>query len=126
MNLSIKAMIGPYIQRDTYRKVISLLLLIGGILSFTAEAQSPKVGTIRGRLEVKGSEDLADIAISLDGTRYRTLTDEQGNFELLNVPFGKYRLNISSLFIDPEQHKIVLNKTLLELRYRMKSTHTEL
>ena len=126
MILSIKTMIGPYIQRDTYRKVISLLLLIGGILSFTAEAQSPKVGTIRGRLEVKGSEDLADIAISLDGTRYRTLTDEQGNFELLNVPFGKYRLNISSLFIEPEQHKIVLNKPLLELRYRVKSTHTEL
>ncbi|WP_363317156.1 TonB-dependent receptor, partial [uncultured Porphyromonas sp.] len=119
-------MIYTFIQRDTYRKVISLLLFIGGILSFTAEAQSPKVGTIRGRLEVKGSEDLEDIAISLDGTKYRTLTDDQGNFELLGVPYGIYRLNISSLFIEPEQHKIVLNKPLLELRYQIKASHTEL
>lgn len=126
MNLSIKVMIYTFIQRDTYRKVISLLLFIGGILSFTAEAQSPKVGTIRGRLEVKGSEDLEDIAISLDGTKYRTLTDDQGNFELLGVPYGIYRLNISSLFIEPDQHKIVLNKPLLELRYQIKASHTEL
>lgn len=86
MSLSIKVLIYNLIRRDAYRNIICLLLLIGGMLSFTAEAQSPKVGTIRGRLEGQGREDLAAITISLDGTSYHTLTDEQGNFELRDIP----------------------------------------
>ena len=126
MSLSINILTYNIIRRHANCKVISLLLLIGGILSFTAEAQSTKVGTIRGRLEGHGSEDLAAITISLDGTAYHTLTDEQGNFELSDIPLGKYLLNITSLFIEPEQHKIVLNKPLLELHYQVTSSQTEL
>ena len=127
MSLYIKVPIYNIIQQYKLRKVaISLLFLLGGLLSLTAQAQSQEVGTIRGRLEGKGGDDLAFITIWLEGTNYHTLTDEQGNFELRKVPRGKYLLHISSLSIESQQHNITLNTSLLELQYQVKASQHEL
>lgn len=52
-------------------------------------------GTIRGRLQVAGvlfNTPASFTSVTIDGTRYRTTTDINGNFVFENLPLGTYTL----------------------------------
>lgn len=58
------------------------------------------LGSLHGRVTtlVPGDED--GVVVSLEGTRYRTVTVSGGDYELLNVPAGSYTLSFSKVGYD--------------------------
>src|SRR5579864_6683167 len=52
----------------------------------------PQSSGIRGRLTGKNNEPLAGAFVSLTGTSFKTITDNNGDFVLQHVPPGEYTI----------------------------------
>jgi len=57
-------------------------------------------GRITGVVEERGGEGVGQGRVELTGTHFRARTDQVGNFELQEVPAGRYRLRWSSAILD--------------------------
>lgn len=114
------------IQRKLPQIKTIFVVLLCLFVQSVAQGQSPQVGTIKGEIKIKGGGDAADIAVSLDGTRFRTLTDDAGRFELKGVPYGRYKVNISSIFIKSKQESVNVTKPQVKVSYEVEQSHTEL
>ncbi len=60
--------------------------------------------------------------ISLEGTRYSALTDEDGRFKLEGVPEGEYVIRAKRIGYETARKKIKLNKKILKLNLSLKKT----
>jgi TonB-linked SusC/RagA family outer membrane protein len=72
------------------------LLLLGGIMAETAEAQE-NFGRVVGRVTASTGQPLAAANVLLVGTGIGSLTNRDGSFLLLRVPPGTYELQASSI-----------------------------
>jgi cellulose 1,4-beta-cellobiosidase len=70
-------------------------------------------GNISGRISVSvaGYDSLGvrNAVVSLDGTGFSTSTDNDGNFTLVNVPFGDYQLVVSAAGMDNLTQNVEFN-----------------
>jgi outer membrane receptor protein involved in Fe transport len=105
-------------------KTISLLFLL--LLATTLHAGI--TGKIAGRVvDAETGEALIGTNISLEGTKRGTMTDENGQFYLLNLPPGKYTLRFSMIGYE----KQILNEVRVSsdyttsLKVELKSTVIE-
>src|SRR5687768_16918896 len=91
------------------KKFISLLLVLNFI---TANAQSVG-GILRGKVTTQ-SEALEFATVGLLKTSFTATTSRQGEFELKNIPEGKYQLRISALSYEYFQTEVVItaNQTI--------------
>ncbi|MFC2175447.1 TonB-dependent receptor domain-containing protein [Bacteroidota bacterium] len=79
--------------------------------SFCAQSQE---GTISGSV-TDGVTSVPFANVILSGSIFGASADENGYFELKNIPFGKYQLQISSVGFVPFSKKVVLNSKSLQL-----------
>ncbi len=60
----------------------------------------PLLGQVKSRISGQvytSNQTLAFVTVGLEGTTYGTITDEQGFFEIRNVPAGSYELKVSAI-----------------------------
>jgi iron complex outermembrane receptor protein len=81
----------------SFHKIFSLAILTVLLLfnSGFAIAQQTK-GTIKGHIKIYNDGPAENVSVILKGTKYGTITDENGDFSL-RVPQGKYTLLISQV-----------------------------
>jgi outer membrane receptor for ferrienterochelin and colicins len=71
-------------------RIVGLLLMFWGADAFG------QTGSVRGSVS-DGSAPIPFANVVLKGTSYGASASENGDFELRNIPFGKYQLQISSV-----------------------------
>lgn len=87
-------------------RFITLLLPLL-IYSWYALAQQP-LQKIRGTvIDRASSAALPFVTVSILNSKYAGITDEMGNFELRNVPIGRYTIQVSLTGYEPSQVKEV-------------------
>ncbi len=84
--------------------IITLSLLF--ILPFAAFSQ--QIGTVKGRIINGNGRPIANVNVSLSGTRLGDATDSSGSFIISNVPPGEYYLNITSIQFEDKKELIVV------------------
>src|SRR5688572_9486605 len=97
------------------------------ILNFVAANAKSVRATYTGRVTAQG-EALEFATVGLLKTSFTATTTQQGEFELKNVPDGKYQLRISALSYEYFQTEVVLadnqtvtlNVDLIPLASKMK------
>ncbi len=64
----------------------------------------------------------------MSGTSFGTVSNQDGNFELTNIPYGKYELVVSILGYEAQSKKITLNasNSSLQLDFDLKEAATNL
>jgi iron complex outermembrane receptor protein len=75
-------------MRFVWIRAVVLLVLLA------PPAQAARDGELRGRVSGAGGAALARATVSLDGTGFRTLTDDTGAYALVGVPVGTYTLRV--------------------------------
>ena len=61
---------------------------------FSTSILFAQTGTITGNIvDAKTKEKLVGAIVEIDGMQFKTVTDNEGNFKIKNVPAGVYRLN---------------------------------
>lgn len=71
------------------------------------EAQTNN-GTIQGTIQSSRQETLAGISVQLSGIKLGTTTDEDGYFQLKNIPAGNYTLTISGISYKLSKENIIV------------------
>lgn len=77
---------------------------------------------------VSGDQPLEFATVGLVGTKYGTVTNTKGFYELRNIPPGDYRLMVSSIGYTPKKHEVTIAKatTRLEINIRLEESVSKL
>lgn len=78
-------------KEQPFRELIRVLMDSNGD-SDASEIMLSTLGAIHGRATISGSGDQSGTTVLLEGTRHRTVTDAEGNYEIINVEPGNYDL----------------------------------
>ena len=81
-------------------------------VGFTIYAQK---GKISGTVTFDNKEQVANALIILQGTEKSTATDEDGNFTIYNVAYGKYTLEISTYEAEKKTIVLTVNSSLAKI-----------
>ncbi len=92
-----------------YKAAIFLFFILFG---FSVLGQE---GTISGTLIYEKNQPATDVFVFLKGTKFSTVTDENGKFTFNKIPFGNYILETNSLEAQNSSQNIELNKALLQI-----------
>ena len=86
-------------QRLCYTKTMLLWGAIGLLLASGAtEAAAQRTGTVRGVVLAEGTgRPIVNAQVAVLATRIGTLTDREGQYEIVNVPEGSVRLQIRAI-----------------------------
>ncbi|WP_264552676.1 TonB-dependent receptor [Flavobacterium sp. N2038] len=91
-----------------YKFTISLLSFCFFLLTSTIISAQEKA-TIKGKITVSHDDSPEAISIALKGTRFGTITDENGNYKIKNVKPGTYTLKVSAIGYSSTEKKITVN-----------------
>ncbi len=100
-----------------------ILFVLFTFLSFSVYAS----GVVKGKITSENSS-LEFVSVGLSGTSFGSVSDQDGNFELTNIPFGKYELVVSMLGYVSQSKSITLNanSNSLQLNFDLKEAATSL
>lgn len=101
------------------KNYVQLLLLFATLPLF---AQN---GTIKGKLTQNG-EPVPAVSIIVNPVNKVLSADNDGNYEVANLPYGNYELIFSSVGSKNERRKVVLNKPEIILDIAMQDENTSL
>ncbi len=100
-----------------------VMILLAVSLFFTVLAADTLVGKV---IDSKTSKAVAGAAITIDGTRLGTVSDENGKFSIPNLEPQKYAITIARIGYKSEKVKIDLNKRQhLMIKLSSKAYETE-
>lgn len=91
------------ISNTTMKRKIHLLLICLGLGSGIALAQT---GGIRGKITSADGNPVESVTVHLKGTRYGTLSTDEGTYELKNIKTGEYTLQISLIGLETREQAI--------------------
>lgn len=91
------------IQKIRYISAAVLMLILGT----QCLAQQ---GTLKGDVQFKNGEVAVAVAVQLVNTEFRTMTDADGRFQITNIPFGEYTIQLSSIEIEKTAFSQTINK----------------
>jgi iron complex outermembrane recepter protein len=98
--------------------------LIAILIGFTAAAQT---GSIKGKILTIKAEELIGASVVIQNTTFGTSTDNEGNFQISNVPVGKYIIVVSSIGFTASSKEVeVLAGKELYLKLEMEEDQTTL
>jgi len=87
-------------------QLISLLLCV----ALTSHAQT---GSVKGRvIDAKTFKPLAFATVYMNQTTLGTVTNEQGDFDMKNIPVGMFDLVVSYLGYQPYQTRVTINDSI--------------
>jgi Fe(3+) dicitrate transport protein len=88
-----------------------LLLVVGFAAAGNLPGVNTAAGSVQGLVLAKDTnEPLIGASIIVEGTRFGTATNEQGNFILANVPVGTYTLTVSMLGYKEEPFAVTIRE----------------
>lgn len=80
--------------------ILALVLAMASINAAIAANPIREGNMISGHVLVKGSEENIPYAtVLIVGSGQGTVSNEEGQFELKNLPAGKYRINLKPLWV---------------------------
>lgn len=88
------------------KKTILSLLVLSSICVF---AQSSNNGSIRGKVLTNGNEPIEGANVVVAGTQFGTATKSDGSFDIPNIQFGNYVLDISMIGYSKKSIPITLD-----------------
>jgi outer membrane receptor for ferrienterochelin and colicins len=92
-----------------------LTILLGSLYVLAIHAHPQHMSTIEGTVIDKTTQEpLSYINISLEGTQYQTISDENGYFILKNIHEGKYIIHIHNLGYETLRKEIVLEANVVK------------
>lgn len=83
--------------------LLSLLLMVVHLF-----AENSGKGNIKGTLKDEAGNPLTNLSVSLQNTTRGTVSDENGDYELRNVPEGVYMLIVSAVNVQHAQKEITV------------------
>ena len=95
-------------------KILLILLLFGGL------AQAQQTGSILGQITANG-EFMEFVNVQVEGTDLGAISDVNGKYEILEVPFGEYELVTTYLGYETLRKSVLLSvfNTKVELNFEM-------
>ncbi len=94
-------------------------------LSISAPLKAQNTANISGRILLENAEKVSYGVVALKGTSYQTQTDNEGNYQLKNIPFGSYVVVAFCMDKKTIEQEISL-KADLRLDFSLKDFDTEL
>lgn len=92
-----------------YKFTISFLSFCFFLLAATTISAQEKA-TIKGKISLNNNESPEGVSVALKGTRFGTITDQDGNYKIKNIKPGTYTLKVSAVGYTTTEKKITLNE----------------
>ncbi|CCH55344.1 TonB-dependent siderophore receptor [Fibrisoma limi BUZ 3] len=94
----------------SYRSLLTILIALSFWVTVIPSllAQTSTTGIIIGKVNDHNGQPLPQVNVRLSGTQFGTLTNEQGTYQLNNVPAGTYTLIISRMGHGRSQQSITV------------------
>ncbi len=89
--------------------VIGVLLSLGSTADLGAQA-----GAIRGRVSDSAGVAVARAAITVDGLRLRTTSDEQGSYAITGVPAGEWTVRVRRVGYVPASARVTVRGAVVD------------
>lgn len=102
-------------------KYLYLALLNLMIIQLAAQPRADRLGTLRGKIINEKGELVPFATLRLDPTDKASMADENGRFEISNIPYGKYQLHVTSLEIQSKQIEISVSRPVQEMSLDVQS-----
>ncbi len=80
------------------------------LLSSLSSLLFGQVGTITGKIHTDGGTILSHVTVRVGGTQITAISDDKGQYELKNVPFGNQKITVSSIEIQSHEVTFLVNK----------------
>lgn len=88
---------------NTLKKLLSCFMFFWVVLAAAQER-----GAVKGKITLSGATPGYNISVSLKGTSYSTVSNEQGDYEIRNVKPGGYTVTITAVGIMPVEAAIIV------------------
>ncbi|OXA73103.1 TonB-dependent siderophore receptor [Flavobacterium aquidurense] len=89
--------------------IISFLSFCFFLLAGTTISAQEKA-TLKGKISLNDNESPEGISLALKGTRFGTVTDQDGNYRIKNIKPGTYTLKISAVGYNTTERKITFKE----------------
>ena len=93
---------------ENYDKVMSRNILLFLLLVTSLVAGAQTLNTIKGTVTDLNKSPLTRASVHLVNTNFGTISDDQGNFTLSNVPKGKYLLQVTAIGYASQHQQITV------------------
>lgn len=103
------------------KKCIALIVLVL-ILSATGFAQN---GEISGTLTFEDGSPVTYATVFIQSIQKHTLSDEKGKYKIIEVPYGTYQVEISSIEIQPVTYTIQVNSSTVSQSFQLKMAEAD-
>lgn len=81
------------------------------LLTFLSSLLFAQQSTIKGKVLSENGKPLSHVTVKVSGTSIISISSEKGLYELKNVPFGNYKILVSSLEIKPQEITVLVDKS---------------
>ena len=111
-----------------HTRFFKTVLMLGAVVAFLASATAPAMaqgtGTIRGVVTEAGSGNpIVGVQIHVLETRFTAITDENGAYQIVNVPVGNVDLRVRMIGYSRASANANLTANLpLELNFQMRQS----
>lgn len=78
---------------------------------------APRTALVKGKVLKEGGEGVSFATIRLDKTDIAAISDADGFFEIKNVPFGEYEIQVTSLEIQAKSFKVAVDRRVREVSF---------
>src|SRR5574341_840464 len=91
-----------------WRTYSPTLIVLSIVLAISSSVLAGVSGKISGLVINKESQGpLAGATVRIEGTRFVTQTDQDGEYFIINVPVGKYSVTVSSVGFETVTHEAI-------------------
>lgn len=101
------------------KKYFALLIIFASI------HLSAQTGSIKGKVIDNNAQPIIGANVIIEGTFYGDACDENGFFEIKNIPFGNYILKVSSIGYEKRKIKVTLDKNYKPITIILKTSVIE-
>ncbi|MBN3582059.1 TonB-dependent receptor [Algoriphagus aestuarii] len=87
------------------------------IISFNSFAQT---GKLTGQLQFEDGRPVTFATVYIQAVKKHSLSDENGNYSIEDIPFGKYRIQVSSIEIEKKEFDVEISASTESLKTMLK------
>ena len=89
-------------------KLLRLLVILITSVCVASPALAQQRGTISGTVSSEGNQPLAGATVLVAGTALRGVTDQAGQYRIVNVPAGSHDVTASVLGYSPRTQRVTV------------------